>query len=165
MVAEILAGLALVKSASEAISSCKDISQIAGHLDKLLTGAEQCKKKQKKNTLGGRWQSVLQSKLNDDGDETSISTIAQEKIDAALAEEAIQKAKLQITRRFGPDVWTDIIMTRDERLEKKKTAEEKAVIRKKEMMDKIYIVARNFLFLIGAIVAGISYVLHRMKGG
>ena len=131
----------------------------------MLTGAEQCKKKQKKNTLGGRWQSVLQSKLNDDGDETSISTIAQEKIDASLAEEAIQKAKLQITRRFGPDVWTDIIMTRDERLEKKKTAEEKAVIRKKEMMDKIYIVARNFLFLIGAIVAGISYVLHRMKGG
>ena len=62
-------------------------------------------------------------------------------------------------------MWTDIIMTRDERLEKKKTAEEKAVIRKKEMMDKIYIVARNFLFLIGAIVAGISYVLHRMKGG
>ena len=44
MVAEILAGIALVKSASEAISSCKDISQIAGHLDKLLTGAEQCKK-------------------------------------------------------------------------------------------------------------------------
>lgn len=53
MVAEILAGIALVKSASEAISSCKDISQIAGHLDKLLTGAEQCKKTEKILSVDG----------------------------------------------------------------------------------------------------------------
>jgi hypothetical protein len=163
MVAEILAGIALVKSASEAISNCKDVSQIAGHLNQLLTGAEQVKKKQK-NSVAQKWGSVLQKKLNDDdGDDTSISVIAQEKIDAALAEEALLLARQQIIHRFGPDIWHEILIERDERIEKNKSAAARKKEEDKIFWDKVYTIMRNVLILFAAAGAVGSYIISRIK--
>lgn len=161
-VAEILAGISLVKAASEAISNCKDASQIAGHLNQLLTGAEQVKKKQK-STVAQKWGSVLQKKLNDDGDDTSISSIASQKIEAALALEALTAARAQIVARFGPDMWHEIIMERDELIEKNKSAAVKKKEEDKIFWDKCLVICRNVLVLFAAIGAVGSYLISRMK--
>ena len=162
-VAEILAGISLVKAASEAISNCKDATQIAGHLNQLLTGVEQVKKKQK-NTVAQKWGSVLQKKLNEnDDDETSISNIAQEKIEAALSEEALMAARATIVARFGPDIWHEILIERDERIEKNKSAAVKKKEEDKIFWDKCLVIVRNILILFAAVGAVGSYLISRIK--
>tara|TARA_R110000744_G_scaffold56057_10_gene118293 strand:- start:2734 stop:2907 length:174 start_codon:yes stop_codon:yes gene_type:complete len=47
MVAEILAGIALVKAAAEAISTCTDAAKVGEHLGNLIKGTEDLKKNQK----------------------------------------------------------------------------------------------------------------------
>ena len=53
MFAETLAGIALVKSAVDgiksAISTARDVGEIADELDKLFTGEQQIQKKKQKN--------------------------------------------------------------------------------------------------------------------
>ena len=50
MIAETLAGIALVKSAVDgiksAIGTANDVGEIAGHIDNLLTGEKQLRRKQ-----------------------------------------------------------------------------------------------------------------------
>ena len=57
MIAETLAGIALVKSAVDgiksAIGTAKDVGEIAGHIDNLLTGETQIQhKRSKKSGVG-----------------------------------------------------------------------------------------------------------------
>ena len=55
-VAEILAGIALVKSSVDFIKSniqtCQDISEIGGHIDNLLRGKQELDKKVNKRQMG-----------------------------------------------------------------------------------------------------------------
>ena len=75
MFAETLAGIALVESAVDrikgAISTAKDISEIADDIDKLLTGEQQIQKKKQKRS----------------SDPFSVGSVARETIDAKLAAE------------------------------------------------------------------------------
>ena len=93
-VAEIMAGIALVKASVEFIKSnidtAKDIGEIAGAVDGLFRGQEEIEKKRNKKAGVGI------------GDQFGIKSVAQEVIDAKLAQEKMQEMKNLINMRFGP---------------------------------------------------------------
>ena len=104
MFAETLAGIALVKSAVDgikgAISTAKDISEIADDIDKLFTGEQQIHNKKQKRS----------------SDPFSVGSVARETIDAKLAAEHRQEIATLIDLRFGHGTWQSIINERANRL-------------------------------------------------
>ena len=126
MVAEILAGIALAKSAvsgiKSAIETAKDVNDVAHHLDDLLTGYDQSKRKtQKKKPKGNKaWTRYLGSKLKDQDDDISLSQITSEVIEQKQIEEQIQSIKRMMNKRFGPGTWDEILKLRQERIDERK---------------------------------------------
>ena len=144
MIAETLAGIALVKSAVDGIKStintANDIGDIAKYVDNLLEGEKQVQQQRaKKSGLGL-------------GDQLGIESVAQEVIDARIAQEKIQEMRTLVDMRFGPGTWQSIVDLRNKRIREAKEAAAKARrearLRQQEMMDSIKIAAG-----IGAIVA------------
>ena len=111
MFAETLAGIALVKSAVDgikgAISTAKDISEIAGDIDKLFTGEQQIQKNKQK-----RYSDLF-----------SVGSVARETIDAKLAAEHRQEIATLIDLRFGHGTWQSIINEHANRLWEQQEAE------------------------------------------
>ena len=101
MIAETLAGIALVKSAVDgiksAIGTANDVGEIAGHIDNLLTGEKQLQHQQ-------------------------------EVIDARLAQEQVQAMRTMIDMRFGPGTWQSIVDERARRIQQAKEVEKQARI-------------------------------------
>ena len=94
MIAEALAGIALVKSAVDGIKStintANDIGDIAKYVDNLLEGEKQVQQQRAKKSGSGI------------ADQFGIQSVAQEVIDARLAQEKIQEMRTMIDLRFGP---------------------------------------------------------------
>ena len=93
-VAEILAGIALVKSSVDFIKSnintAKDIGEIAGAVDGLFRGHDEVQAERSKKsgvTIG---------------DQFGIKSVAQEMIDAKLAQEKMQEMKNMIIDKPKP---------------------------------------------------------------
>ena len=111
MFAETLAGIALVGSAVDgikgAISTAKDISEIADDIDKLFTGEQQIQKKKQKRS----------------SDPFSVGSVARETIDAKLAAEHRQEIATLIDLRFGHGTWQSIINEHANRLWEQQEAE------------------------------------------
>lgn len=120
MIAETLAGIALVKSAVDgiksAIGTAKDVGEIAGHIDNLLTGEKQVQEQR------ARKSGVSLS------DQFGIKSVAQEIIDARLAQEQVQAMRTMIDLRFGPGTWQSIVDERARRIQQAKEAEKAARI-------------------------------------
>tara|TARA_R100001480_G_scaffold154518_1_gene159951 strand:- start:1212 stop:1691 length:480 start_codon:yes stop_codon:yes gene_type:complete len=120
MIAETLAGIALVKSAVDgiksAIGTAKDVGEIAGHIDNLLTGEKQVQQQRAKKSGVGV------------GDQFGIKSVAQEIIDARLAQEQVQEMRTMIDMRFGPGTWQSIVDERARRIQQAKEEERKARI-------------------------------------
>jgi len=114
MFAEAMTGIALVKTAVDsiksAITTANDISSIAGDIDKLLSGEQQIQKK----------------KASKQRDPFSISSVAQETIDAKLAREKIDEIRQLVDFRFGHGTWQGIINERAKRIQDAKEAAEEA---------------------------------------
>ena len=133
MIAETLAGIALVKSAVDgikgAIGTAKDISEIAGHIDNLFEGEKQVQQKRAKKSGTGLT------------DQFGIQNVAQEMIDAKLAQEKMQEIAMMVNLRFGPDTWRSIVDERAKRIQEAKEAAAKArreaQLAHEEMMDNI----------------------------
>ena len=176
MVAEVLAGIALVSSAVKGIKSsidtAKDIRDIAGSLEDLLDGAEQVEKRSKlaqhKKGKAGQWQRFLKLKftaVEDTGDGTSIQEVAAEVIEKKEAEKQIRAMQILINKKFGPTTWADILIMRQQRIEelkkrkeKEKVLEEERLIKKQAMHKKILKETMNVMIL-GIIGTGIVYIL------
>ena len=157
MVAEIIAGITLVNGAYKAIKECinnvNDVSQIAGHLDQLIDGKKKVDQAAKPtNRIAGKWASMMGSKGIDNDGSLSIGSIAQEKINQKLAEEEIQQVRRMINRRFGMETWDEIMMERDDRIEKSKTATQKAKEENAKKWDKIADVTLQVMGVIAGIV-------------
>ena len=79
VVAEILTGISLVKASVDFIksniSTCQDISQIAGQIDDLFRGEKEVQQLRNKKAGGGL------------GDQFGVNTVAKEIIDAKIAAE------------------------------------------------------------------------------
>ena len=133
MIAETLAGIALVKSAVDgiksAIGTAQDISEIAGHIDNLFEGEKQVQQKRAKKSGTGLT------------DQFGIQNVAQEMIDAKIAQEKMQEIAMMVNLRFGPDTWRSIVDERAKRIQEAKEAAAKArreaQLAHEEMIDNI----------------------------
>ena len=133
VVAEVLAGISLVKASVEFIKSnidtAKDVGEIASGVDDLFRGKDEVEKK-------------LSSKaVISVGDQLGIKSVAQEVIDARLAQEAMQEMKNMINMRFGPDTWQAIVDLRAKRIQEEKksaaAARRAKIQQQKETMEAI----------------------------
>lgn len=151
MIAEALAGIALVKSAVDGIKStintANDIGDIAKYVDNLLEGEKQVQQQRAKKSGSGI------------ADQFGIQSVAQEVIDARLAQEKIQEMRTMVDLRFGPGTWQSIVDIRAKRIQEAKEAalqaKREAIRRHNEMMENIKIAAG--IGLIAAI--GISLLI------
>ena len=133
MIAETLAGIALVKSAVDGIKSsintANDIGDIAKYVDNLLEGEKQVQQ-QRARKSGIRL-----------GDQLGIESVAQEVIDARIAQEKIQEMRTLVDMRFGPGTWQSIVDLRAKRIKELKEAQAKAkreaIRRQQEMIENI----------------------------
>lgn len=139
MFAETLAGIALVKSAVDgiksAISTAKDISEIADDIDKLFTGEQQIQKKKQKRS----------------NDPFSVGSVARETIDAKLATEHRQEIATLVDLRFGHGTWQSIINERAKRLQEHKEQERLERLRKDKQTEDIMVAAAIVLGLLTAL--------------
>jgi len=153
MIAEALAGIALVKSAVDGIKStintANDIGDIAKYVDNLLEGEKQVQQQRAKKSGSGI------------ADQFGIQSVAQEVIDARLAQEKIQEMRTMIDLRFGPGTWQSIVDIRTKRIQEAKEAalqaKREAIKRHNEMMENIKIAAG--IGLIAAIGIGLLIFL------
>lgn len=162
MVAEILAGLALVQSAVKgirgAIGTAKDVSEIAEDIDNLFKGSSQVAKSKVPNPILAKWDSVLKRKLGDSADKFSIGNVAKAHIERKMADEALDQMSLLINRRFGHGTWDNIILEQKELVEKHKSARKKERERKAKQLDAAFEIMKNIVVLLIGTVAIIGIV-------
>jgi hypothetical protein len=145
-IAEILAGIALVKSSVDFIKSniqtAQDIGEIAGAIDGLFQGTEEVQKKRNKKTgMGVK-------------DQFGIQSVAQEMIDAKLAEEKMQEMRNLIDMRFGPGTWQKIIDERQKRIVEAKEAQRLARIQKRKEDEHPWEMIKMMLIIGGCVILG-----------
>ena len=149
-VAEILAGIALVKSSVDFIKSnidtCKDIGEIGGAIDGLLRGKDEVNKKQGQRGLGVK-------------EQFDTSHIARETIDAKIAAEQLQEVANMINLRFGPNTWKEILEERARRIAEAKEAEKQARIDKRKADAEIWEDIKTVLLVIGVAVGAIAVIV------
>jgi len=145
MVAEVLAGIALVKASisgiKTAIGAAQDIGAITRDIDNLFDATKQLKKQEKMAKATG-------------------ASATQIVIDQELAREAIKECQQLVIGRFGFNVWQDIIkLQREQALEAKAraTAQRRANEEKQEMLGEMAVVGSSVLIgiLIIAVVAAV----------
>ena len=145
-IAEILAGIALVKSSVDFIKSniqtAQDIGEIAGAVDGLFQGTEEVQKKRNKKTGMGL------------KDQFGIHSVAQEMIDAKLAEEKMQEMRNLIDMRFGPGTWQKIIDERQKRIVEAKEAQRLARIQKRKEDEEFWEMIKMMLIIGGCVILG-----------
>jgi len=127
MIAETLAGIALVKSAVDgiksAIGTANDIGEIASHIDRLFEGEQQIQKQ----------------KIQKSNSTFSVGNVARETIDAKLAQEQMYEMSLLIDYRFGHGTWAGIIAERARRIQEQKELEkQQRILRQKKKAETIH---------------------------
>ena len=160
VVAETLAGLALVNSAVKGIRSvigtCKDVSEIADQIDSVFKGTKEVK--QSSHPIASRWDSLLGRTLGSTADKFSLGAIAKDTIEEKLAAEQILKVKRMVNLRFGGSTWDDILEERRIRIEKHKKLMSKESQKKEEANEKLYKTLETiagYIFLI-AVIGGVG---------
>jgi len=153
MIAETLAGIALVKSAVDGIKStintANDIGEIAKYVDNLLEGEKQVQQ-----------QRARKSGVSI-GDQFGIESVAQEVIDARIAQEKVNEMRTLVDLRFGPGTWQSIVDLRNKRIKEAKEARAKArreaIRRQQEMIENLKVAAG--VGIIGAVGIGLLIFL------
>ena len=143
VVAEVLTGIALVQQSvkfiKENINTAKDLGTIAGQIDNLLAGEKQVQEQRAKKSGVSL------------GDQFGINTVAQEVIDARLAQEKVQEMRTLVDLRFGPGTWQSIVDERAKRIQQAK--EQAAAERRKRMQEaKEFEETMQQVVLIGAVI-------------
>ena len=99
-VTAVLTGIALVKKSvdfiKQNIQTCNDIGDIIGHIDKAMTGEQQ----------------VIKAREKAGADPFAVENVAQEVIDAKLAQEQLYEMSQLIDHRFGHGTWSYILEER-----------------------------------------------------
>jgi len=148
MIAETLAGIALVKSSVEFIKghidTAKDIGEIAGAIDGLFRGhdeAQQARNK-KSNAVGL-------------GAQFGVDTVAKEIIDAKLAAEQLAETARLVDFRFGHGTWASILAERQKRIQEQREIEaaskRKRIQEHNELMELVQGLAIGFVVLLVAL--------------
>jgi hypothetical protein len=149
MIAETMAGIALVKGAVDGIKSiigtANDVSEIAGYIDKLFEGEKQVQ--HKRNQKSG---------VDNFG---GIGGVASEVIDARLAAEKLYEVSQLVDLRFGPGTWKSIVDERAKRIreQKEKIAEAKRAERLR-LAERDELI-KNVLIAVGCAIAVIVIII------
>ena len=145
-VAEILAGISLVKASVDFIKSnidtAKDVGEIAGAIDGLFRGNEDVQKDRNKKSKPGL------------ADQFGINSVAQEMIDAKLVEEKMQEMRTLVDLRFGPGTWQSIIDERIKRTAEAKEAAKQAAIKKRREDAEFWEQVKTFMIIAGCVIMG-----------
>ena len=148
-IAEILAGIALVKSSVDFIKSnidtCKDIGEIGGAIDGLLRGQQEVNKKSGARGLGVR-------------EQFDTTHIASETIDAKIAAEKLQEVANMVNLRFGPNTWKEILEERARRIAEQKEYEKQQRIAKIKADKELWADVKMVLFVLGAVIAAFACI-------
>ncbi len=139
VVAEVLTGISLLKSATDAIKNAIDTGKEAHGIMKLVHqcfAAEQQIQKGKSHNVGVK-------------DQLGMENIVQQQIDAKLAEEMMSEVRSLCNLRFGSTFWSDCIAARNKAIEEQKERERKAKIRKQQEAKEM----RQGLFTVITIIA------------
>jgi len=159
-VTAVLTGIALVKKSVDFIksniSTAQDIGDIIGHVDKALNGQQDVIKKRDKANV----------------DHFAVENVAQEVIDAKLAQEQLYEMSQLIDHRFGHGTWKFILAERKKRIDAKKQAIKEAKAKKLKQQREMYemvrvgsIVVAIVLFVVVVIGITIKFVLaHPVEG-
>ena len=145
-----LAGIALVRSSvafiKDNIDTCKDIGSIMGAIDNVFQGEKE----------------INQKRFSED--RFGVKNVAQEVIDAKLAQEQMYEISQLVDNRFGHGTWQFILAERKKRIdeEKERVKQEKAkkAMAHREMMDNVrlmFIVAGVILVCVIVLFAGLTY--------
>ena len=138
VVAEALAGMALIKAGVDgikgAINTANDVGAIAKYVDNLFEGRDQ----------------VNRDKNKAKQDPFGIKSIATETINAKLAEEHLDEMRQLIDLRFGHGTWAGIVAERARRIQEAKEAEKQkriaAIKRREETIE--------FMGILGSVIVG-----------
>jgi hypothetical protein len=127
MIAETMAGIALVKASVDgiksAIGTAQDIGDIAKFIDGMFDGEQQIQKDRSKASK----------------DPFSIKSVAEETINAKLAQEHMTEMKNLIDTRFGHGTWAGIIAERSRRIQEQKELEkQQRILRQKKKAETIH---------------------------
>ena len=159
MVAEVLAGIALVKQSVDFIKSnintVKDISQIGTQLENLLDGNAQVQK-------------AKVERGNSMSDQLGIKSVAKEVIDAKLAAEQMEEMRELIDHRFGWGTWKEIVQLRQQRIkEEKERLEElkREAMKKQEEFQEKLMIAIPLALTIFAVIGLFVYMYVKSSGG
>ena len=141
MVVEILAGIALAKSAvsgiKSAIDAAKDVNDIAHHIDDLFRGQDQLRKKvakDKKSKPKSKMRSMFSRKMGEDeDDDLSVGAVATMVLEQKKMDREILNLGIRIDNKFGRGTWDEIMTTRERLLE-----EHKLKVAKQKKIDRIH---------------------------
>ena len=157
MVAEILAGIALVKASVDFvkgnINTAKDIGEIAGQISAALSGQRDCAKARAKD----KGMSIKQQFGSD--------SPAQAVIDAKLAAELVNELKFLVIDRFDLKTWNMIVEAEREKVKADAEiahAQKIAKAENQEQMQEIAVVGASLAIGI-LIVVGIGLVMWAME--
>lgn len=153
VVAEVLTGIALVKQSVDFIKSnintVNDIREITEQVENLFVGEEQVQKARARKSGVGL------------GDQFNINNVAQEVIDAKLAQEKMQEMRTLIDFRFGPGTWQSIVDLRAKRIREereRRLAEKKEKIRKQREFNEMLQQAVIGLFVVGGMLGAAVWI-------
>jgi len=154
VVAEVLTGISLVKASVDFIksniSTCQDISQIAGQIDDLFRGEKETQALRNKKSGGGL------------ADQFGVESVAMETINAKLAAEQLYEVSVLVDMRFGHGTWSGIVAERAKRIHEAKEAAAKARkmerLRQQELMDNLKIGVAVF-FLIAVVIGLFMFLM------
>lgn len=148
MIAETLAGIALVKSSVEFIKghidTAKDIGEIAGAIDGLFRGHDEAQQaRNKKSNATGL------------GAQFGVDTVAKEIIDAKLAAEQLAETARLVDFRFGHGTWASILVERQKRIQEQReleaAAKRKRIQEHNELMEMVQGLAIGFVIFLVAL--------------
>ena len=151
MIAETLAGIALVKSAVDgiksAIGTANDIGEIAGHIDDLFLGEQQAQKARNKKSSASQF---------------NVNSVAKETIDAKLAAEKLYEVSVMLDQRFGHGTWQSIINERARRIQEAKEIAKKERIEQNRKNHEIMELAKTIGISVMAVIFAVSCIALSM---
>jgi hypothetical protein len=151
MIAETLAGIALVKSAVDgiksAIGTANDIGEIASHIDDLFLGEQQAQKARNKKSSASQF---------------NVNSVAKETIDAKLAAEKLYEVSVMVDQRFGHGTWQSIINERARRIQEAKEIAKKERIEQNRKNHEIMELAKTIGISVMAVIFAVSCIALSM---
>ena len=158
----------------QGLESASDISEIAGHIDKVINTHDAANRrlkeaKSKKAKPNNAWERLLRFKLGSSGDDdpTSLANIASAEIAQRQMQEQIRSLSIQLNKRFGPDCWETILESQKKAKalaaqERRAAAERRAeaALEKRSLMKSIAIETLKVIGVVAFIAGGIAIIMY-----